>query len=67
MKLSKKEYNSILKEKEKSDELFNECSLILANCVDFIIKHHGRAAAIELLKLNGAQNKESEQNGGARI
>ncbi len=56
MRTTKADYKRLWGEKQKCEETIRDCSIMLANCVAYIVKVHGEETAKELLKINGGED-----------
>lgn len=53
MRATKADYKRLLDENQKLEKALRDCSLMVANLVDYIVKVHGEDAAKQLLKIDG--------------
>lgn len=56
MRITQAEYRRLWDEKQHIEKSFRDLSLMLANCVDFIVRHHGDEVAQDLLKIDGGMD-----------
>lgn len=53
MRITKADYKKLRDENQKLEKALMDCSLMVANLVDYVAKVHGEETAKQLLKIDG--------------
>lgn len=53
MRITKADYKKLWDENQKLEKALRDCSLMVANLVDYVAKVHGEETAKQLLKIDG--------------